>query len=246
MIKELRSLQHPLVKHLVKLRKDRKYRREQGRVVIFGKSMVDEVCADSMPYHVLHAEPAPKGANGYEVSEEILRKIAGVQSADSVLAEVDMPPEEDLSDARRIIVLDQVSDPGNMGTLLRTALALGWDGAFILDSSVDPFNDKALRSSKGAAFRLPLQWGSWEDLAETCPSGEWTRCVADLDGQDPSALSSRDRVMLILGNESRGPSAEAKAMADAVSIPMPGPMESLNVAVAGGILMHMMKGSSNG
>jgi TrmH family RNA methyltransferase len=135
-------------------------------------------------------------------------------------------------------VLDRISDPGNLGTLLRTALALGWEGAFLTPHSADPFNDKAIRASKGACFFLPLQEGSYEELEELLKENQITAYVADLKGTSLPNLKVKHPLALILGNESLGPSAWAKQHGSAISIPMKKDVESLNVASAGAILMY--------
>ena len=87
-----------------------------------------------------------------------MKKISGMQTPEGLVVEIEMPKPAPLEGLKYLLALDGVSDPGNVGALLRTALALGWQGIFILDESCDPFNDKALRSARGATFRLPLAW----------------------------------------------------------------------------------------
>ena len=162
--------------------------------------------------------------------------------------------------ARRLLALDSVQDPGNVGTLLRTALALGWDAAFLLPGTCDPFNDKALRASRGGALRLPLAFGSWDDLEAAAGAGGMACWAADADpggagagaggtharlgdagvvGGGPGGSSSEQgALVLVLGSEGQGLSERARRMCRPLAIPMgSGRMESLNVSVAGGILM---------
>ena len=244
-MKKISSLQHTLVKHLVKLRKNRSYRYENKTVVIEGKKLVSEVCQKQKARYTLAVDESlvPKkvqAEESYLVSHDILRKISGVQTPEGVLAEVPIPPKSSLEGFRYLVAFDGISDPGNLGTLLRTALALGWEGAFILDNSCDPFNDKAVRAAKGATFRLPIRQGSWEELRALIKNNGLQPVAADLNGKNFDAFSSKEGLLLVLGSEAQGLSEEARECCEKITIPMSGKMESLNVSVAGGILMYIL------
>lgn len=235
--KEIKSLQHPIVKHLVKLRKERKYREECQTFLVEGKKMIEEC-----PFPIktlLTTDKTPLSAEAhYLVTPEIIQKIGDTSSPEPYLAEVPLPSYVPLV-GQRLLALDGISDPGNLGTLLRTALALGFDGAFLVEGSADPFSTKALRSSKGAVFHLPLQWGSKADLLNLIQENRLTPYVADAQGKIPGTFSFP--LILILGNESHGPSQNLKKVGNLISIPMTTKTESLNVAVAGGILMNKIQ-----
>lgn len=248
MVKRITSLQHPLIKKLVKLRKDAAFRKESQSIVIVGKHQTKEVCARTKANIILSTDESliPKGIKFVEailVTEEIVKKITGVTAPEGILAEVPMPQESSLAHCRYVVALDGISDPGNLGTIMRTALALGWEGAFILDQSADPYNDKALRAAKGAAFRLPLRMGNWNDLEKFIKNNRFTAFAADLEGEHLKNFSPPDKIMLVLGSESQGISERALSICRKITIPMPGAMESLNVAVAGGILMYQLRNS---
>jgi RNA methyltransferase, TrmH family len=234
------SLQHPIVKHLVKLRTNRSYRTSEKRVLIVGDNLVKEI-----PLKILFAvdviPPGIKAEKSYVVTAAIMKKITGLEHPEGLAAEVEMPPEAAFESVKRLLVLDGVSDPGNMGTLIRTALALGWEGAYITANSCDPFNDKALRAAKGATFRLPLSFGSWDDLRGLLSRNQITPLAADMGGVNIQEIKRNQGIALILGNEARGISSEAESLCTKVAIPMSGKMESLNVAVAGGILMYCLE-----
>lgn len=233
------SLQNPLVKHLVKLQTDKKYRQEQKRVVIEGKKMVAEVCSKAKTYTALAIEEAlfPKADEQFLVTEQVMQKVCGSKTPEGVVAEVAMPSPQTLTGSH-ILALENVSDPGNLGTLFRTALALGWKGIFLLPGCADPFNDKSLRSAKGATFRLPFTFGTWEELEELVAKEQLEPLVADMGGKELPKVS---RPLLLLGGEARGVSQKALKTFTPVAIPMAGEMESLNVAVAGAILMQELR-----
>jgi TrmH family RNA methyltransferase len=241
--KRITSLQHPLVKHCVKLRKERAYREEEQSALVTGIKLIQEIRATTPIKTLITTEdPPPFPAEEVAlVTPEILKKITALANPEPLAALVELPKQADLSGKSFLIALDGVSDPGNLGTLLRTALALGWEGAFIAPNSTDPFNEKALRAAKGATFRLPLCTGTWEDLDALIADSKLSVYVADMHGKPFKSQEMRPPLLLVLGNESRGATSLAKKRYTPICIPMSGDMESLNVAIAGGILMHKMR-----
>ncbi len=247
MIRQIVSVNHDLVKHLVKLRQNSRYRQEHQTVVIDGIKPVLEICCQYPAKVLLTYDESliPKNVKMHElilVNESVMAKISGMVNPEGILAEVEMPKESSLENLQFIIALDGVADPGNMGALLRTALALRWQGAFILENSCDPFNEKALRASRGACFRLPLRHGSWKELKELMHKNQLTGIVADIEGSSPLEVRSVERKLLVLGNEAKGPSSKSLELCQRVSIPISAEMESLNFAAAGAILMYLLRG----
>jgi RNA methyltransferase, TrmH family len=137
-----------------------------------------------------------------------------------------------------VLLLDAVQDPGNFGTLARTAEALGAAGVVALPGTVDAWNPKSVRAAMGSTFRLPLVAAGWETL------GPWARergveVLAAIPGAPPAGEPRPPRAALVVGNEGAGVSEETRRWTDrAVGIPLRGRAESLNVAAAGAILLH--------
>jgi RNA methyltransferase, TrmH family len=243
MMRVLTSLQHPLVKHLVKLRTDSAYRYEHQALVLEGVKPIQEVSSHirKLLYTPSYASlVSPFSGEKWEVTEAILNKISGMTSPEGVIAEVRMPSFVSLDKARHVLALDGISDPGNMGTLLRTALALGWDAVYFLPGSCDPFNEKAIRAARGAHFKLSLAKGTAEQLHEWVKRNQIQSVVADIKGEIPESVPAAKRRLLVLGNEAHGASAAIRQFCQPLTIPMPGEMESLNVAIAGGILLYLL------
>lgn len=238
------SLQHPLVKHLVKLRQDSKYRYESQSLLLEGTKPIQEV-ANSVKKLIYTEAYAPfialKAPEEWMVTEAIMEKISGLSSPEGMLAEVQMPPFSSLVQSKMILALDGINDPGNLGTLMRTALAFGWDGLFLLPTSCDPYNEKVLRSARGAHFKLSMRKGTAQELKELAQAENMAAFVADLKGFEPEKIPSANKKILVLGNEAHGASQEIKEFCSSVTLPMVGEMESLNVAVAGGILLYLLK-----
>lgn len=240
--KSLLSLQHPFVKYLVNLRKDRSFRRKEQKVLAVGNKLIEELIASRAKIETLLVESGHENSFPYEtitVTHDILKKITGLMEPEPLAAVVSMPLFQDLSKTSYLLILDGIADPGNLGNLLRTALALGWDGVYLTENTCDPFNEKAIRAAKGATFRIPLQEGTWQDLVLQTKS--FTTFIADMQGSPIQKLMPKPPLALILSKEARGARLEAKQQFQSVTIPMDGPMESLNVAAAGAILLHSLK-----
>lgn len=237
--KEISSLQHEIVKHFVNLRKNRHYRIENNAVCISGSTVIKEL-ASNFTFKTLLLEKGlsiPKSLKAekiYYVSEKILKKISGLETSQEMIAEIPMPRFESLKEKSRILILDEIKDPGNLGTLIRSACGLGWSGVFLSDLCCDPFNDKALRASKGSVFKIPLEQNPLSSL-QNDPRQFY---VADPRGTPLNQIQFKQPMALILGNEVRGASPLLKKRSIPVSIPMSSSTESLNVACAGSILLY--------
>lgn len=248
MLSQITSVQNPLIKHLVKLRHNRDYRYEHQSLIIEGIKPIAEISRQLQPKTLLTLDETliPEGVSANEtfvVNESVMKKISVMSSPEGLIAEFPMPKPAEFKKVHRLIALDGISDPGNLGTILRTALAFNWDGAFILGESCDPYNEKALRAARGATFRLPIAWGSWADLKKIVDDHKLQAVVADLKGTPLRDFPHPQGILLTLGNEAHGPSPEMKGFCQPLTIAMPGKMESLNVSVAAGILLYQLSQS---
>lgn len=232
--KEILSLQHPIVKKWVELRLERKAREQSKQVLLMGEKMIRE--RETLEA-LITLKPALDifARKRYLVTEAILKKITGIPSSDGFAAIAKLPEPQELSKKQRLLILDQLSDPGNLGTLLRTALGLGWDGVVFTPGTVDPFNDKALRSSKGALFSLPFCYKTLEEIEGR------TMYLADTEGAPIETISPCPPFALVLSNEARGPSSSAEKSAQKIAIPMHNGVESLSVATSGAILLYELR-----
>jgi TrmH family RNA methyltransferase len=244
--KKLTSLQHPFVKYIVSLRKEREFRRAEGKIFVMGIKMVEELSRLKTFIHTLivreNADISFTAEETFSVTEEILKKMTGLKQPEPIAAVVSLPSFQNISNVSRLLVLDGVSDPGNVGTVIRSALALGWDGVYLLENTCDPFNEKALRAAKGATFRLPLAEGTWKDFLSVVTEKNFNVLVADTLGSDIRKGSPNTPLALILSRESQGARKEATELFQKITIPMSDQMESLNVASAGAILLYELGG----
>jgi len=230
------------VKRLVKLRDNKTFRTQENSVLIVGVTLVSDVAARMPLKTLISVDPLPFNAKeSYLAPPNVLEKIINISSRDLVAAEVELPKQSSLENLKTIVVLDALADPGNVGTILRTAVALGWEGAFLTLKTADPFNDKALRAARGASLFLPLRFGNYEELKKLVQTSGMQVFIADVEGKKLTEISFKKPLALVLGHETEGPSPETKALGQAVSIPMTNQMESLNVATAAAILMYQIQ-----
>lgn len=240
--KTITSLQHPIVKYFVELRTSRRAREEKKEVLLSGEKLVRELSLKQPLSVLMTLDEAPdiEAKEKYIVSIEILEKVTGLSKSDGYAASIAIPEEQDLEDKERILILDRVSDPGNLGTLFRTALALGWEGIWLLDGCVDPLNDKALRAARGATFWIPFAWTTAEAIISWTKRKKASLYTADLQGNPIDKVSVSHPTALILSNESAG---AREWPSQKITIPMSPHVESLNVAASGAIFLFALRKS---
>lgn len=175
------------------------------------------------------------------VSADVLKELTDSPSPQGIIAEVDMHQLAFPTDYQgKYLILEDVQDPGNLGTIIRTADAAGFDGVFLSEKSADVYNSKTLRSMQGSHFHLPI-WRT--DIYKICREMQEhnTPVLATTLSKvsvDYKTVPHQESFALVMGNEGQGISAEMTTLADQlVHITMPGQAESLNVAVAAGILI---------
>ena len=238
------------IKHARRVREGR----ERDLIFVEGERLVGECVSSGLPLQACFTAATPSAPQHtlleriscpvFQLSESVLESLSDTTSTQGiiVIAERPWPALDQLfaSPAPLILGLDRIQDPGNLGTLVRTAESAGVSGLFSFAGSADAFSPKTLRSSMGSAFRLPiLPDVSGLGTIETCRSRGLKTVVAtgeaDLLHYD---YDWRQPTLLILGNEGRGASTEILQACDArVRIPLHAPVESLNVAAAGAAIL---------
>lgn len=244
------SAKNPTVKGLRDL-KDRRAREDSGRILVEGEVMIREALGCGMRIFDLLADEKHEafalemercGARAFCVPRSLLESVCETRTPQGVCASFSAPKaleEDKMPDV--IVALDGVQDPGNVGTIWRTADAAGFQGVLLGEGSADPLSPKVLRAAMGSGFRLPFaQTGSLpETLGELAKRG-YCIIASDLKGYDFYARPNPGRKMvLLIGNEARGISDAVRECADMrVKLPMRGGAESLNAAIAAGIMMY--------
>jgi len=178
------------------------------------------------------------------VSPEVLKELCETQTPQGIVVEVAKQSQAlPKSLSGKYLLLEDVQDPGNVGTMIRTADAAGYDGVFLSDKSADIYNQKTLRSMQGSHFHLPIYRGPILDMVEVCRKQGIPVLATTLSdvSVDYKAVKTDGNFALVMGNEGQGISQDMAESADQlVHISMPGQAESLNVAVAAGILMFSL------
>jgi TrmH family RNA methyltransferase len=183
---------------------------------------------------------APRSVPGH-----VLARVAATDTPQGVVAAVRTPQTSlaglAVPERATLLVLDAVQDPGNFGSLVRTADALGAAAVIALAGTVDPWNPKAVRAAAGSSFHLPVANVPTAFALDWLKAGRFQVLAADVRGEPMDRIPSAPRIALAVGNEGAGIGAAVEAAADArVGVPIRGSAESLNVGVAAGILLYLL------
>ncbi len=249
-MEHITSSQNPAVKQARAL-KDRKARLSEGRFLVEGAVMIREALSCHLAMHALFARESEAAfaeqmqahcRECYLVPDRLLTQICDTQTPQGVCAVFSMPEMARLDELpNRVVALDGVQDPGNVGTIWRTADAAGFGAVIFGKGTADGQSPKVQRAAMGSGFRLRQM--AADDLARTLAElrGRGYRVIASLlDGEPFFARGDvGEKYVLVIGNEARGISEAVRAQADVrLRLPMYGGAESLNAAVAAGIMMY--------
>lgn len=243
------SLSNQKVKYVRRIQSDRRFRHRQQVFVVEGTRWLKELlaypqelqqvfyCDDWVKTADLAHMLAQFNIDRQCVSEEVMKAMSATEAAPGILAVVSINPLPIPAHSMLVLILDAITDPGNMGTILRSAVAAGVDAALVGPGSVDVYNPKVVRSAMGAHLRLPIHQIEWPAISEQVASchvwlaaGDGLTAYTAVDWRNPSAL--------IVSNEAHGGSKEARTLAtDSIAIPMQPGTESLNVAMATSIIL---------
>ena len=188
---------------------------------------------------------------GEEITEEELRSVSATEAPQGLIVVVDEPrpdPSEPWTGAgARIVILDGVQDPGNVGTLIRVSAAFACTAVVVLDGTADPWSPKALRASAGTAFRIPVVRQAWWEIEARLDEWPGRLFRGDASGRPVHGEAVSPPWALALGGEGAGCRPELRRRADlTVAVPMPGGVESLNVGVAGALLLYDLTRNDSG
>lgn len=262
----IESRQNSALRHLARLGREKKYRLSTGEMVCEGAKLLGEALASGVPVKtvLLRADVAPdslpqgllewaeaQGARLYTAPESLFALASDVQTPQGIVFSCARPsrPADDLSAVRRAVLLDGLQDPGNLGTILRTADAFALDAVILCEGCADPTAPKVVRATMGAIFRQPIYTLPLDAAIDRLRANGLPVYAAALH-TDSAAVGTLDlsRAAVIVGNEGRGVSRTALDRCDrTVMIPMGGAAESLNASVAASILIwEMTRGGGEG
>lgn len=238
---KIESIQNARIKKWASL-KNKKYRDQTGKFLVEGEHLIQEALSAGIVETIIYDEDMPFSFHEtIQVTRDIMNKLSSNVS-DVHLIAVCNQMKMIRKEMQRILILDGIQDPGNFGTLIRTAVSFSFDGIFCSKQCCDLYNEKTIRSTQGAMFHIHIERVDVIELIEILK--EQGFLVVSTALQDSVALQMvpvREKMAFVLGNEGQGVSDEVRNRSDyRARIEMDG-FESLNVAVAGGIVMYTFK-----
>ncbi|WP_347299279.1 TrmH family RNA methyltransferase [Clostridium perfringens] len=247
---EIESKNNNLFKEIKKL-KEKKHRIKSNKYLIEGLRFVEEaikskVSIDSIIFTESFKEKNPdlflkinENIKLIQMNEALLKQLCSTENPQGIVGVINMQNKE-LKNGELVVLVDKVQDPGNMGTIIRTAHAAGAAGIVMTKGTVDIYNDKTLRSTMGSIFYIPIVEDDSLDFVKSLKKEGYKLVVSSLQGKNNFFEENlQGKVMIAVGNEGNGVSDEVYDIADIkVKIPMPGEAESLNVAVATSIMIY--------
>lgn len=246
------STNNETIKYFISLN-DKKTRMQEKYFIIEGYHLVNEARKTNLLEAVISTdEKELKKINNvkrYLVTDAIINKIATTKNPQNILGIVKMLDHSITNlvpiikkTKVRLIMLDSINDPGNLGTIIRTAAGLGYDGLIMSPNTVDLYNEKVIRSTQGVIFKIPIIKADLLDAIKLLKK-EKVFCLGTAleNAKDIKTLTKKNKYAVCLGNEAQGISKEIlNEMDENVKIEMKNDVESLNVSVAAGIIMYKM------
>ena len=252
-MESISSTKNEKIKELVKLQ-TAKGRKKAGMYLLEGEHLVEEAIKERAQIKLIVVTGnrledyenllAQTDVQVLVVSQDVFHKLSMTETTQGILAVVEIVKQEILPHKGHLIVLDAVQDPGNLGTIVRTADAAGFDAVILGTGTVDLYNDKVLRSMQGSHFHIPVFQANLQEYLPILKEKGVQVAVTALhrNSNDYSVLQGATDVAIVVGNEGQGVSNDVIEIADVVvTIPMFGKAESLNVAIASALLMYKTK-----
>ena len=235
------SASNNTIKALIKL-KQKKYRDETGYYLVEGEHLVEEAMKAKQVECLISTKDITSDLPIIVVSNEVMSKLSFTKSPQSIMAKCKIKKEKKLIDGKRYLILDDLQDPGNIGTLIRTALAFSFDQVTLSNNCVDLYNDKLLRSMQGANFHISCIYDDLKTVISTLKKNNVKIIGSALEnGQDIKQIKISEKMAFIVGNEGNGMNKDILQECDYVGYIPINTIESLNVAIAGSIMMYYFK-----
>ena len=235
----INSLQNEKIKNLSKLL-DKKYRDLEGKFLVEGKHLVEEAEKSGLLLEVIKCEEV---MGDYEapttlVTYEVIRKLSNTVNPQRIIGVVKKLEEKELGN--KVLILDDIQDPGNLGTIIRSSLAFNVDSIVLSKTSVDVYNDKVIRSSEGMIFHINIVRRDILNLIDELHDNGYKVYGTKVDGgTSVIKIDVSNKYALVMGNEGNGVKKEILDLCDEyVYIDMNSSVESLNVGVATSIILY--------
>ena len=232
------SLNNEKVKELVKL-KEKKYRDEFNIFFVEGEDLIDEAYKNHLLKQLYIIDGTENPYNDIPctyITKDIMKKISAMESISNYFGICDKQKEKELGN--KLLILDNIQDPGNLGTIVRSAVAFNFDTIVLSNDTVDLYNPKVLRSTKGMLFNINIIVRNLNTFVDTL--NEYTIYGTDVDnGIDIKDEALPNKLAIVIGNEGNGIRNEIKQKCEKfIYIPMDNKCESLNAGVSASIIMY--------
>ncbi len=244
----LTSKNNPLIKETAAL-KEKKARKERGMFLVEGRKMAVECLKSNFEIDRVFVSESYEGELPFAeeklvcVSDDALRFLSDEKTPQGVVCRVKIPDYSLAPPKGKCLFLDGVSDPGNVGAIIRTANAAGYEEIYLAEECADPYSPKSVRASMSGVFFTKLYRGSREEILSVLDGVPIV--VADMGGVNVFTFQAPSTFALAIGNEANGISRQTFAKAaHTVKIPMQATQESLNAAVSAGIIMYVLNQNS--
>lgn len=240
----LTSKNNPLIKETAAL-KDKKARKQQGMFLVEGRKMAVECQNSDFEIDRVFVSESYAGDLPFDerkivrVSDDVLRFLSDEKTPQGILCRVKIPTCALAAPKEKCLLLDGVADPGNVGTIIRTANAAGYEEVYLTEDCADPYSPKSVRASMSGVFFTKIYRANRAEILSVL--ADTPVILADMGGANVFSFCPPARFALAIGNEANGISDEvAKAATHTVKIPMQATQESLNAAISAGIIMYVL------
>ena len=241
----LTSKNNPLIKETAAL-KEKKGRKETGLFLVEGRKMAKECQKSDFEIERVFVAESYEGEVDFpeelviRVSDDVFRHLSDEKTPQGILCRVRIPDTPLTAPKGKCLLLDGVADPGNLGTILRTANAAGYTEAYLTKECVDPFSPKSVRASMSGVFFTKIYRAERTEILSVLK--EIPILIADMGGSNVFSYLPPKQFALVIGNEANGVSNEVKQAAfHTIKIPMQDTQESLNAAISAGIIMYVLQ-----
>lgn len=247
MTEVITSLQNPRVKLASALQRSARARRGERKIVLEGFRLVRDALergarAEAILYDLKDADfdfissLQDKNVPVFPVNTEVSEYISDTQQPQGIYGIFPIPMPDMPRKARSVLILDAIREPGNMGTILRTAAASGVDVVLLGSECVDPYNPKVLRAGMGAHFRVPILEVSWGEIGSYCKDLDIYLAAGDGE-KSYTEVDWRRGWAVVIGNEAHGVQRAEQLKAERIRIPMAAATESINAGLAAGVIV---------
>ena len=232
----IESKDNKKIKYISKLR-NTKYMNEEEKFIIEGYHLVEEALKAGILIETISVSDTNYNVPNTLVSDSVMKHISTLPSTSQIIGICKFIQDKKIGN--RVIILDNVQDPGNVGTIIRSAKAFNFDTVVLSNDSVNKYNEKLIRSTQGMLFNTNVITKNIQDIINELKDSNYLICTTDVNnGKHPSTIDN-NKLAVIVGNEGTGVSNDINNLADThIYIPTNNNVESLNVAVAASIIMY--------